>query len=455
MTVSLLWFRRDLRTCDHPALRAAVDAGTSVLPVFVLDPRLLAPDRPRSRRLVASVRALADSLDGRLVVRTGDPVEVIPGLAREVGAERVHVTRETTPFGRRRDAAVASALSTDGRRLITTGTPYAAEPGLVVTQSGEPYRVFTPFARAWRAHGSPPPVPPPRRVTWFDGDVGSVALPGGSAIGAHGDGAGELAARQKWIDFLADGRLGGYDRDRDRPDLDATSRMSIPLKYGEIHPRTLLADVASHPEGGTSGAATFVTELAWREFYADVLWHRPDSAWQDLRPELTDLAYDSAPESDRLVEAWREGRTGYPLVDAGMRQLLAEGWMHNRLRMVTASFLTKDLHVWWPIGARHFLDHLLDGDIASNNHGWQWVAGTGTDAAPYFRVFNPVRQARRFDPAGDYVRRWVPELAHVAGAAVHEPWLHGNGYVNGYPRRVVNHDDERREALARYELVRR
>lgn len=455
MTVSLLWFRRDLRTRDHPALQAAVDAGTSVLPVFVLDPRLFTPDRPRARRLLASVRALADSLDGRLVVRAGDPVDVIPSLAREVGATSVHVTRETTPFGRRRDAAVESALSTDGRRLITTGTPYAAEPGRVVTQGGAPYRVFTPFSRAWRAHGSPPPVPPPRRIPWFDGDVGGVFLPAVSAGGGASGLAGERAARRAWLDFLAAGRLERYDRDRDRPDLDATSRMSIPLKYGEIHPRTLLSDVASHPEGGTSGAAAFVTELAWREFYADVLWHRPGSAWQDMRAELTPLAYDSGPETDRLVETWREGRTGYPIVDAGMRQLLAEGWMHNRLRMVTASFLTKDLHVWWPIGARHFLDHLLDGDIASNNHGWQWVAGTGTDAAPYFRVFNPVRQARRFDPAGDYVRRWVPELAHVPGAAVHEPWIHGNGYVNGYPRRVVNHDDERREALARYELVRR
>lgn len=455
MTVSLVWFRRDLRISDHPALLAAVEAGTSVLPVFVLDPRLLAPERPRARRLLASVRALADSLDGHLVVRAGDPVDVIPGLAREVGAESVHVTRETTPFGRRRDAAVGAALGLDGRRLITTGTPYAAGPGRVVTQGGAPYRVFTPFARAWRADGSPPPVPSPRRIPWFGGDVGAVALPAVSAIGASGGGAGELAARQRWIDFLADGRLGRYDRDRDRPDLDATSRMSIPLKYGEIHPRTLLADVASHPEGRTSGAAVFVTELAWREFYADVLWHRPDSAWRDLRPGLIQLAYDSGPETDRLVDAWREGRTGFPLVDAGMRQLLAEGWMHNRLRMVTASFLTKDLHVWWPIGARHFLDHLLDGDIASNNHGWQWVAGTGTDAAPYFRVFSPVRQARRFDPAGDYVRRWVPELAHVTGAAVHEPWLHANGYDHGYPRRVVDHDDERREALARYELVRR
>ncbi|WP_353507472.1 deoxyribodipyrimidine photo-lyase [Intrasporangium sp.] len=455
MTVSLLWFRRDLRISDHPALVAAAEAGTSVLPVFVLDPRLLTPERPRARRLLASVRALADSLDGRLVVRAGDPVDVIPGLAREVGADTVHVTRETTPFGRRRDAAVGAALGRDGRRLIPTGTPYAAEPGLVVTQSGEPYRVFTPFARAWGAHGSPPPVPPPRRISWFDGDVGPVARAGVPAVDAYGGGAGELAARQQWIDFLADGRLGRYDHDRDRPDLDATSRLSIPLKYGEIHPRTILADIASHPEDRTSGAARFVSELAWREFYADVLWHRPDSAWRDLRPELTHLPYDAGPETDRLVEAWRQGRTGYPIVDAGMRQLLAEGWMHNRLRMVTASFLTKDLHVWWPIGARHFLDHLLDGDIASNNHGWQWVAGTGTDAAPYFRVFSPVRQARRFDPLGDYVRRWVPELGHVPGAAVHEPWSQPNGYDHGYPRRVVDHDDERREALARYRQVRR
>lgn len=455
MTVSVLWFRRDLRLSDHPALLAALDAGTSVLPVFVLDPRLLAPGRPRSRRLVAAVRALAAALDGRLVVRTGNPGEVVPELAREVGAETVHVTRETTPFGRRRDAAVAAALSAEGRRLVATGTPYAAGPGRVVTQSGAAYRVFGPFARAWRSHGSPPPASPPLRIPWFDGDVGGVALPAVSAVASSGGLAGEVAARQKWLDFLADGKLARYGEDRDRPDLDATSRMSIPLKYGEIHPRTLLADIASHPDGRTSGAATFVTELAWREFYADVLWHRPESAWQDLRPELARMPYDTGPETDRLVEAWRAGRTGYPIVDAGMRQLLAEGWMHNRLRMITASFLTKDLHVWWPAGARHFLDHLLDGDIASNNHGWQWVAGTGTDAAPYFRVLNPLRQAHRFDPEGEYVRRWVPELAHLPGAAAHEPWDHPNGYDHGYPGRIVDHDVERREALTRYELSRR
>lgn len=465
MTVSVLWFRRDLRLSDHPALLAALDAGTSVVPVFVLDPRLLDPDRPRTRRLVASVRALAADLEGRLVIRAGDPVEVIPALAHEVGAETVHVTRETTPFGRRRDAAVDRALGRDGRRLVATGTPYAAGPGVVVTRAGAPYRVFTPFARAWRDHGSPPPAMPPLRIPWFAGDIEGVALPAASADHGRpvdrdrdrldGDGAGEVPARRRWLDFLADGGLGHYDRDRDRPDLDATSRMSIPLKYGEIHPRTLLADIAAHPEGRSDGAATFVTELIWREFYADVLWHRPDSAWQDLRPELSRMAHDSGTETDRLVSAWQEGRTGYPIVDAGMRQLLAEGWMHNRLRMITASFLTKDLHVWWPVGARHFLDHLVDGDLASNNHGWQWVAGTGTDAAPYFRVLNPIRQAHRFDPVGDYVRRWVPELAHLEGAAVHEPWNDPNGYGHGYPTRVVDHDDERREALTRYELARR
>jgi deoxyribodipyrimidine photo-lyase len=469
VTVAVLWFRRDLRLSDHPALLAAFRSGTEVLPVFVLDPRLLATDRPRTRRLLASVRALGESLDGRLVIRSGDAVDVIPALAREVGAATVHVTRETTPYGRRRDRAVEAALARDGRRLVATGTPYAAGPGLVVTRGGTPYRVFTPFARAWRDHGWPAPAGSPVRPRWFRGDLGGEDLGGDDLPGAHpalpaagGRGeavetglVGEDEARLRWLDFLSDGGLADYEEHRNRPDLEATSRMSTPLKYGEIHPRSLLADVAVHPDGRSPGARVFVTELAWREFYADVLWHRPESAWQDLRPQLGGLPYDSGPDTDRMVEAWASGRTGYPIVDAGMRQLLGEGWMHNRLRMITASFLTKDLHVRWTIGARHFLDHLVDGDIASNSHGWQWVAGTGTDAAPYFRVLNPVRQGLRFDPAGDYVRRWVPELAHVPGAAVHEPWLLENGYDEGYPQRLVDHDAERREALTRYQSTRR
>ena len=238
---------------------------------------------------------------------------------------------------------------------------------------------------------------------------------------------GEEAALRRWRAFR-DGALTAYADDRNRPDLDGTSRLSPYLKLGVVHPRTLLADLAG--ERG-KGAHTYETELAWREFYADVLWHQPRTAWEDLRPEMSRMRYD---EPEDALEAWKEGRTGYPVVDAGMRQLLAEGWMHNRVRMITASFLTKDLHVWWPVGARHFLDHLVDGDIASNNHGWQWVAGTGTDASPYFRVFNPVTQGRRFDPDGDYVRRWVPELAHVPGAAVHEPWDVADGLAHGYPR---------------------
>lgn len=202
------------------------------------------------------------------------------------------------------------------------------------------------------------------------------------------------------------------------------------------------------------GLEAFVTELAWREFHGDVLWHRPDSAWTDLTPALSAMPFDRGGATDELVEAWREGRTGFPFVDAGMRQLRETGWMHNRLRMVTASFLVKDLHVAWQVGARHFLDHLVDGDLASNNHGWQRVAGTGTDAAPYIRVFNPVTQGLKFDPDGAYVRRWVPELAHLPGRTIHEPWRYLDGYVHGYPERIVDHAEERRDALSRYESTR-
>jgi len=451
MATSILWFRRDLRLSDHPALLAAIDAATHVLPVFVLDPRLLDTDIPRSRRLLASLAALQKDTRGALVIRRGDPVEVIPRLAKQVGAEQVHVSRETTPYGRRRDEAVEKALAEDGRELVATGSPYAVGPGRVLNGSGSPYKVFTPFARAWHQHGRPAPADRPKRIPWLRDEVRSDPLP---KVDLDGIEAGEAAARKRWEAFLEDG-LTAYDRERDRPDLDSTSRLSAPLKYGEIHPRTVLADIAAHSSGRSKAATTYVTEIVWREFYADVLWHNPASAWHDLRPELAKLPYDSGPQTDRLVDAWREGRTGYPVVDAGMRQLLAEGWMHNRLRMITASFLTKDLHVWWPVGAQHFLDHLVDGDIASNNHGWQWVAGTGTDASPYFRVFNPVTQGRKFDPDGEYVRRWVPELRHLAGAAAHEPWKHDNGYDNDYVQPIVDHDEERKESLARYERARR
>ncbi|HET7399846.1 MAG TPA: deoxyribodipyrimidine photo-lyase [Intrasporangium sp.] len=452
MTTAVLWLRRDLRLGDHPALLAAAAAGADVLPLFVVDPALWRAGTVRTARLEASLGALSTQTGGALVVRRGRPEHVVPAVAEEVAAREVHVTRETTPYGRRRDDRVREALSLKQIELVETGTPYAVGPGLLRTASGTAYQVFTPFSRAWRDHGWPTPAPQHPEIAWRTG------VPGERITSPCSPDAGEKAARSRWRRFLEQD-LDGYAEARDRPDLDATSRMSVHLKYGEIHPRTMLADLAARAAGRPArstrddGVQRYVTELCWREFYADVLWHRPGSAWRDLRDELREMPYADAATSP-LVAAWREGRTGYPLVDAGMRQLLEQGWMHNRLRMVTASFLVKDLHVWWPVGARHFLDHLLDGDLASNNHGWQWVAGTGTDAAPFFRVFNPVSQGRRFDPEGDYVRRWVPELAHVPGPAVHEPWRHPHGHARGYPERIVDHAAERLEALRRYQQAR-
>jgi deoxyribodipyrimidine photo-lyase len=449
---AVLWLRRDLRRRDLPALGAAAEAGAgTVLPIVVLDPALLASAGPaRLSGLREALAAAQESYDGALVVRHGRPEDVVPAVAREVGASSVHVSAETAPYGRRRDERVEAALREAGVAFVETGSPYAVTPGRVRSGTGGPYRVFTPFSRAWRAHGWRAPAPDPVGVRWMHaeseglGDVlGSAAPPAGA------DPIGEAAALGRWHEFLETG-LEAYADSRDRADLGATSRLSAQLKFGTVHPRTLLADLAAHPAGAGPGAERFVAELACREFYADVLWHDPGSAWRDWRPLALPYADPADPATAALVEAWRTGRTGFPFVDAGMRQLLATGWMHNRVRMVTASFLVKDLHVWWPLGAQHFLDHLRDGDVASNSHGWQWVAGTGTDASPYIRVFNPVTQGLRFDPDGAYVRRWVPELAHLPGRRAHEPWDAPDGYAHGYPRRIVDHAAERLDALSRF-----
>jgi deoxyribodipyrimidine photo-lyase len=449
---SVLWLRRDLRLRDHPALveahRAAGAGG--VLPVFVVDPRLWR-STARTQALAEVLESLRDTYDGALVIRLGRPEEVVPGLVREVGATSVHVSAEATPYGRRRDDQVRAALPASVP-LVPTGSPYAVAPGRVRKGDGSPYRVFTPFARAWRTHGWPQPVEVPAGLRWYRGPE-SDRLP--ALDGVHGrsadHGVGERQAHARWAEFLATG-VAAYRSARDRTDVDGTSGLSTDLHLGTIHPRTLLAGLAGD-QSRDSGVAAFVDELCWREFYADVLWHDPESAWSDLRSDLAGLLYE-APDGP-LVEAWRKGRTGYPFVDAGMRQLASEGWMHNRARMVTASFLVKDLHVWWPHGARHFLSHLRDGDVASNSHGWQWVAGTGTDAAPYVRVFNPVLQGERFDPHGDYVRRYVPELAHIDGPVVHRPWDVPDGLAHGYVARIVDHAAERVEALRRFDAARR
>jgi deoxyribodipyrimidine photo-lyase len=452
---SLLWFRRDLRLTDHPALLDAIDAagpGGDVLPVFVVDPALWRPaGGPRREFLRECLTALQESLGGALVLRSGDPADVLPRLVREVGGGSVHVSADAGPYGRRRDVAVEQGLGTVP--LVRTGSPYAVTPGRVTKSDGDPYTVFSPFARAWRAHGWRGPAPRPAAVPWLTG-VGSEDLPPAQDLGGvRLPAAGETAALAAW-DRFRDERLSGYPDSLNQPAVEGTSRLSAYLKYGCLHPRTLLADLARADDDGTEAVRRFTDELAWREFYADVVWHRPQSVREPLDARTGSIEYDSGPAADALFAAWAEGRTGYPIVDAGMRQLLGEAYVHNRVRMIVASFLVKDLHLDWRRGARYFLQHLVDGDLASNNHGWQWVAGTGTDASPYYRVFNPTRQGRQFDPEGNYVRRWVPELRDLPATSVHEPWLAPGGVPAGYPEPVVEHAAERRVALARYQQIR-
>ena len=444
---SVLWFRRDLRLRDHPALLAAASAGP-VAAVFVLDEALRRPaGAPRLAFLYRSLRALDADLraaGGRLVVRSGRPEVAVPALARELGAGQVHISADFNPYGAARDERVRTALG--DIQLVATGSPYAVAPGRVTKPDGTPYRVYTPFYRAWRAHGWRTPADVDlSRVQWHS-DADGIEIPADPELADEVDlpEAGERAAQATWQRFR-EHKLASYADGRNQPGLDATSRMSVYLKWGVVHPRTLLADLGPQDE-------IYRKELAWREFYASVLHFWPHSAREYFLPEMAAMSYTSGSDADRLLEAWKAGRTGYPIVDAGMRQMLAQGWMHNRVRMIVASFLVKDLHLEWPVGARYFMEHLVDGDLASNSHGWQWVAGSGTDAAPYYRVFNPVGQGLKFDPDGEYVRRWVPELRGLPGKQAHEPWEHGG--ADGYPERIVDHAAERAVALERYNQLR-
>ena len=446
----LVWLRRDLRRSDLPTLAQAAPSGP-VTVAFVIDPALWDTSSGTARRrwLAANLLALRDTYEGRLTLRQGDPRREIPRLAREVGATQVHISAEAEPEGAARDGEVEGALG--DVPLVRTGSPYAVMPGRVLKPDGTPYMVFTPFAKAWRAHGWRGPATEPDDLELAK-DRSDTSLWKLVAQAAEGEtpqlpATGEDAAHARWEQFL-DASLSRYSSERDRPDLPSTSGMSPYLKLGVVHPRTLLHDLADRH--GTD-VDRYVTELAWREFYADVLHHNPRSVWEDLRPELARMVYDDEPE---LINAWRQGRTGVPLVDAGMRQLLATGWMHNRVRMVTASFLVKHLHTRWQVGAQHFLDHLIDADLASNQHGWQWVAGTGTDAAPYFRVFNPALQGEKFDPDASYIRHWVPELGGLDAQQAHRPWTVPAEARSGYPEPIVDMDAERRDALQRHQEAR-
>jgi deoxyribodipyrimidine photo-lyase len=369
---SIMWFRRDLRLRDNPALAEACTDG-SVLPLFVVDPAFDRAGAPRRALLHDALAALNRAIDGALVVRQGDPADELSALADEIDASTVYVSKDFAPYGRSRDAAVADALRGMGRRLRGVASPYAVEPGVVTKDNGDPYSVFTPFNKRWAATGWAAPIAAPRTPDWITAPSGG--LPERPEIGFELPDATEAAVLDRWRRFRDEG-LPDYAVQRDLPAGRGTSGLSPFLKFGVIHPRQLLAETDARSDHA------FRTELAWREFYADVLFHRPDSAWQNLDHRFDRIRFDTGSQANARFDRWRAGTTGFPIVDAGMRQLLATGWMHNRVRMITASFLVKDLHLPWQWGARHFLRHLLDGDLASNNHGWQWAAGSGTDAAP-------------------------------------------------------------------------
>ena len=440
---TIMWFRRDLRINDHPALLAAIESGEQVIPLFILDKAQIAEAGSKLLAYMSqSLRKLDESLGNRLHIIEGDQVEVLSALIKKYEVAEVHISAEYERYGAARDARVEAA----GITLIRTGSPYAVTPGRVVKPSdGTPYRVYTPFYRAWRTHGWRAPAITPKSLNLVEPtseyrNFPDFPLPKGVEVIE----AGEQAALSRFKIFTKSG-LNSYDENRNFAGIDGTSKMSSYLKFGEIHPRTLLKGL-----GEDKAHDTFRKEIAWREFYADVLFNNPMTDREYYVPRFADMRYD---KPGAQFSAWCEGTTGYPFVDAAMRQLVHEGWMHNRTRMVVASFLVKDLHLEWQLGERFFAQHLVDFDVASNAHGWQWTAGSGTDASPYYRVFNPIEQGKRFDSNGDYIRKYVPELAHLSAAEIHEPWLYLNGYSKGYPERIVDHALERLESLERLKEI--
>jgi deoxyribodipyrimidine photo-lyase len=462
---SLLWFRQDLRLADHPALQAAASSGP-VVGVYVLDEAGGGPWRLGGAQrwwLHHSLAALGQALaarGGTLVLRRGDPVAEIPRLAAEVGAGAVHVTAVTEPWARRRDEAVATALR--GAILHAHAGFTLFDPATLRTGAGGVYGVFSPFARACRALPPPPePREPPDRTHWLA--AASDRLEDWHLLPTRPDWAGglreswvpgEAGARARLEQFLRQG-LGEYDRARDLPGRASTSRLSPHLHWGEIAAGRVWHEAARAPGLRTAALTSFHNELLWREFSAYLLWHLPHLPEQPLRPAFAAMPWRRDP---RALRAWQRGRTGVPIVDAGMRQLWQTGWMHNRVRMIVASFLVKHLLLPWQDGEAWFWDTLVDADLGANAASWQWVAGSGADAAPYFRVFNPVLQGRKFDADGAYVRAFVPEVRGLSDAHLHAPWeapeaeLAAAGVRLGetYPRPVVDLAEGRARALAAF-----
>lgn len=439
---AIFWFRRDLRLADNPALLAAFDEADEVIPLFIMDDEISqrAGDHRRAY-LAASLKSLNESLNGNLFVISGNPAEVIKDVMQRYKADSVHSAFPFAPYGEARDAEVKTA----GIQLQQLGSGYAVAPGRVRKGDDTPYRVYTPFYRAWLAHSWRAPVAAPKNPNWVspkkaDQQIPNWSLPAGLQIQE----AGEKAAIARFKNFLKKA-ADDYGDARNIPGIEGTSRLSPHLRWGEIHPRTILAAL-----GSSAGHEVYRKEIAWREFYADVMHHNPHTSRDYYDAKFKKMRYD---QPGKQFSAWCEGKTGFPFVDAAMRQLVTEGWMHNRARMVVASFLVKDLHIEWQHGANFFMKYLIDNDVASNSHGWQWTAGCGTDASPYYRVFNPIEQGKRFDPEADYIKKYIPELAHLSAADAHEPWESDSGYDKGYPKRIVDHATERLESLARLDEI--
>jgi deoxyribodipyrimidine photo-lyase len=444
-TRAVVWFRRDLRLHDNPAWASASETADHVTALYVLDPTLLSSAGEfRRTQLFAHLHGLDESLrrqGGRLMVLRGAAEKIVPEVAAAREATLVCTNADVTPYARRRDGLIKDLLGSSFQRWWG-GLVHA--PGTVVTAKGRTSRVFTPFAAKWDR--LPLPAWPEGAPVAVDDDVGEGLPAGGPEPFQPG---GERAATDRLLDFS--GRVDDYDTTRDLPATDGTSVLSADLRFGTLAPRTVVDTIGT----STAGRAAFVRQLAWRDWYAHLLWELPTLVESSMRPELAHIAWENDPAD---IAAWQEGRTGYPYIDAGMRQLATTGWMHNRVRMAAASFLIKDLLVDWRIGERWFRRLLVDADVAQNAGNWQWVAGTGPDAAPYFRVFNPLLQSQKFDPDGDYIRKFVPELAGVANPWIHRPWaappdeLMAAGVALGvtYPYPIIDHSFARSRAINAY-----
>ncbi len=474
----LLWFRQDLRLTDNRALSAALATGRPVMPVYVLDDdtpgpwRLGGASRWWLHQSLASLGRDLQKLGSRLILKRGLTPRVLAALAEEIGAAAVDATRSYEPWALDLEQGLAVQLEAGGCSFKRFSGSLLFEPETLRTKAGDPFRVFTPFYKACLNLELPkPPLPRPEHIPCPEVWPESDRLEGWSLTPKCPDWAkgfhehwqpGEAGAKDRLSRFL-DEAMAGYGDQRDRPDKPGTSRLSPHLHFGEISPHQCWHAVEDRLAGdrlGSNGGGSFLRELVWREFSYHLLFHWPDLPEKAFRPEFEAFPWD---DNAAGLDAWQRGRTGYPIVDAGMRELWQTGWMHNRVRMITASFLIKHLLIPWQAGEAWFWDALVDADLANNSASWQWVAGSGADAAPYFRIFNPLLQGKKFDPRGDYVRRFVPELETLDTAYLHAPWeapshvLKAAGIVLGetYPHPIVNHGTARKRALEAYQAIRK